>query len=71
MRIDYKILKPAREGLIVRDPLTLKALDAKGEKKPWHARGGTYWRRRFSDGDVVEVLPDQPKKVAPKKKGDE
>lgn len=42
-----------REGLIVRDPTTGKALDAAGEKKPL----SSYWRRRLSDGDVQTKAP--------------
>jgi hypothetical protein len=68
MRDDYKILKPARPGLRVVDPITKKPLAEEGEKKPWYGRGGTYWRRRFKDGDVVEV-PEKPK-AAKKLKGD-
>lgn len=43
-------LRPAREGLIVRDPVTHAALAPEGESKPLN----TYWRRRLRDGDVVE-----------------
>ena len=50
-------LKPAREGLIVRDPDTLKALSQKGEAK----RLTTYWRRRLLAGEVVKV-GDKPRK---------
>jgi hypothetical protein len=38
-----------RTGLIVRDPITLRPLDAGGEIKPWT----TYWRRRARCGDVM------------------
>ncbi len=46
-------VKPARNGLIVRDPQTGKPLSAEGEQKP----DTTYWRRRLRDGDVVASTP--------------
>lgn len=48
-------LKP-RAGLIVRDPETRLPLAAAGEVKPRMS----YWLRRLSDGDVVEVVPASP-----------
>lgn len=42
-------LKPATEGLVVRDPHTKRPLAAAGEMKTLD----TYWRRRLADGDVV------------------
>ena len=42
-----------REGLIVRDPISLTPLPAEGMTKPWRGRGGTYWRRRVMSGDVT------------------
>lgn len=44
-------LKPARENLIVRDPINQTALSHEGEEKPDTA----YWRRRIHDGDVVVI----------------
>jgi hypothetical protein len=46
-------VKPARPGLVVRDPVTLKPLAEKGESKP----RDNYWRRRLKANDVVECPP--------------
>lgn len=43
-------VKPAK-GLLVRDPITGRHLDKKGETKPKNA----YWMRRLAAGDVIEV----------------
>jgi hypothetical protein len=51
-------IKPAREGLIVRDPITLKQLAAEGEQKPT----SSYWLRRIRDNDVVEVSAARKRK---------
>lgn len=37
-----------KDGVLVKDPVTGKPLDAEGEEKP----DTTYWRRRLKDGDV-------------------
>lgn len=47
-------IKPARAGLIVRDPVTFEPLPAEGAEKP----RDQYWLRRLRDGDVIEV--DKP-----------
>lgn len=47
-------IKPARAGLIVRDPVTCEPLPAEGAEKP----RDQYWLRRLRDGDVIEV--DKP-----------
>ncbi len=44
-------IKPVDPLVTVRDPLTRKALAAKGEEKP----RSPYWIRRLADRDVVEV----------------
>lgn len=46
-------IKPAREGLVVRDPLTGAPLNAAGEIKSRDA----HWLRRLAAGDVVEAAP--------------
>lgn len=51
-------LRPSREGLIVRDPVTLKPLNPAGELKPL----STYWLRRLRDGSAVVVEKPEPKK---------
>lgn len=58
MSVDRKRLRPSREGLIVRDPITLKPLAADGELKPLSA----YWLRRLRDGSAVIVKTPEPKK---------
>lgn len=44
-------IKPAKDGLIVRDPITTRPLDAEGESKPRNK----HWLRRLKDKDVVEA----------------
>lgn len=44
-------VKPARKGLLVRDPLTMKHVPEKGMEVPDHP----YWLRRERDGDIVIV----------------
>lgn len=51
-------IKPAREGLIVRDPNTGIALKAEGESKP----RSRYWLKRLRDKDVVAVPPNALKR---------
>lgn len=55
--IDTLILKPATEGLIVRDPVTGRPLAAEGEHKPF----SKYWAARLRDGDVVTTAFDEIK----------
>lgn len=60
-------LKPAKKDLIVRDPETGRALDAKGEQKPRNS----YWVNRLNDEDVIDmdatVKADDKKEATPKK----
>lgn len=58
-------VKPAREGLVVRDVVTGQSLPAEGASVP----RSSYWMRRLRDGDVVEAKPPK-KKSAPKPQGD-
>ncbi|WP_084605491.1 DUF2635 domain-containing protein [Psychromonas aquimarina] len=51
-------IKPNVKGKIVRDPITYEALKPAGEVKPRNS----YWLRRISDGDVVELSTDKHKK---------
>jgi len=44
-------IKPARDNLIVRDPINGEPLPVAGAAKPRNR----YWIRRLNDGDVVEV----------------
>lgn len=57
-------IKPAREGLIVRDPKTRQPLAADGEVKPQ----STYWFRRKRDGDVVVIEPEDKPDAKPEDK---
>ncbi len=52
------LLKPSRPGLIVRDPKTMKPLDAEGELKPANS---VYWLRRLADGDVLVIAAEDEK----------
>ncbi|WP_421209996.1 DUF2635 domain-containing protein [Aeromonas enteropelogenes] len=54
-------IKPA-PGCLVRDPRTLKPLDAEGETKP----KTPYWLRRLREGSVVKI--DRPKASTAKPK---
>ena len=63
-------LKPARQGLIVRDPITKRPLKKEGEK----VSKSTYWLRRLKEGSVIEIkaaakpaAPRQEKKDGGKK----
>jgi hypothetical protein len=53
-----KTLKPARPGLLVRDPVTKRALPPEGAQVTF----SSYWVRRLDEGDVLEVatnlIPD-------------
>lgn len=55
-------VKPARAGLIVRDPETMKQLPDDGAEVPVNS----YWIRRLRDGDVVEVEARTKKLAATK-----
>lgn len=50
--MENRYLKPA-PGALVRDPFTMKPLDAEGEWKPMLP----YWRRRIRQQDVAEATP--------------
>lgn len=53
-------LKPAKPGLIVRDPKTRRPLPEEGRE----VNLDSFWRRRLRDGDVVEVKSAPPAKAA-------
>lgn len=54
-------LDAAGEIVLVRDPASLKPLDASGEWKP----SNQFWARRIRDGDVIEVEPELADEIAP------
>jgi hypothetical protein len=54
-------IKPARDGLVVRDPVTREAIPAEGAEVP----ASTYWRRRLRDGDVIMMDPKPPRRARP------
>ncbi len=54
--MEKMFVAPAREGLIVRDPITLELLAAGGAWVPCD----TYWMRALGCGDVVEKTPTIP-----------
>lgn len=65
-------IKPASEGLIVRDPVTRDPLAAAGEEKPRNK----YWLAREADRSVIQVEKPVAKAEAPatrsqKKEGDQ
>lgn len=60
-------LKPANgpdgKPVHIRDPLSLKPLDARGEWKSL----SPYWSRRIRDNEVIDATADAPKAVKPGK----
>jgi len=62
------LLRPARDGLLVRDPTTGIPLPAAGAECTLTGPAGRYWRRRLRDGDVIEVTEEEAPK-APKRRG--
>lgn len=48
---DTMFIKPARPGLIVRDPVTREALPTEGREVP----RSSFWIRRLTAGDVVDA----------------
>lgn len=56
------IVKPAKSGLVIRDPFTKRALADEGGRVP----DTSFWRRRIADGDVVLVEErDEPTGLEP------
>jgi len=51
------ILRPARDGLVVRDPKTRLPLPPEGRELN---KDDPYWIRRLADGDVVIGAPVAP-----------
>jgi hypothetical protein len=56
-------LKPAKDELLVRDPVTKRHLKAEGEEKDLN----NYWARRIMCGDVL-VVPEKLAAEDPKAK---
>ena len=56
---EYKFLKP-KEGLIVRDPVTLAIMPEQGMEVPYFGTQGTYYKRRVQCGDCIIV--EKPKR---------
>lgn len=65
-----KFLIP-KDGLIVRDPLSMAPLPPKGMLKPFIGSAGRYWRRRVNCGDVTikEEIINKPKQRKVEEKG--
>jgi hypothetical protein len=57
-------VKPAKQGLLVRDPKSLKFLPAEGALVDLDT---TYWNRRLRSGDIV-IVEEAPAEPAGKKK---
>lgn len=53
----FKVLKPSREDLKVFDPATKLHLPKEGKK----VKLTSYWRRRLSCGDCLEVKEEEKK----------
>lgn len=56
---EFKI-KPTSKDVIVRDPISRKPLDMKGEVKS----RDVYWLRRLQDKSVIEMIDADKKKGA-------
>jgi hypothetical protein len=63
MKFKKFFVKPARDGLIIRDPRTLKPLKMEGEMKPRNS----YWLRRIKDEDVIIEVQSSSKPKTSKK----
>lgn len=63
-----KYVKPAHKGLIVRYPGNMAILPEKGGWVPMEKKEGRYWRRRFTDGSIVECNPPTKKTAKIEKK---
>lgn len=57
--MDIKVLKPTDPEITVRDPKTREQLPKEGKA----VRMTTFWRRRISDGSVIEVMATPPTEV--------
>lgn len=55
--MERKILKPGKDGLLVRDPVTKRHLKPEGEEKEMT----NYWVRRVICGDAVVVEAEEAK----------
>lgn len=55
-----RYVKPARVGLVVRQPHNGKPLPDEGDFVNWSG----YWMRRKAEGSIVEVKPPKPKAKA-------
>ena len=49
-------IKPAKENLIIRDPVTFEILPKKGKEITPKDANFFYWKRRIIEGDVIEVI---------------
>lgn len=56
-----RFIKPAREGLLVRQPASGRALPAEGAWVHWSG----YWVRRKKEGSVVDAKPPTKAKAKP------
>ena len=53
-----KIVRPARAGLVVLDPASLRPVPEEGAVVPWNS----YWQRRVNEGGLVVVDDSKPKR---------
>ncbi|WP_046079639.1 DUF2635 domain-containing protein [Halomonas sp. HG01] len=58
-----RYVKPARQGLVVRQPHNARPLPAEGAWVAWNS----YWMRRMAEGSVVKGTPPKPAKRTPAK----
>lgn len=65
---EFEFLVPARDGLIVRDPITKEPLPSSGAIKTMIGPEGRFWRRRIKVGDALikQKPPAQSEAELPK-----
>jgi hypothetical protein len=61
MTVTKRYIKPAREGLVVRQPQNGRPLPPEGVSVDWSG----YWARRKAEGSIVEAKPPAKPKAKP------
>ncbi len=61
MTVTKRYIKPAREGLVVRQPQNGRPLPAEGAWVDWSG----HWARRKAEGSIVEAKPPAKTKAKP------
>lgn len=56
-----RYIKPAKPGLVVRQPHNARPLPDDGAEVEWNS----HWMRRLADGSVVKATPPKTPKAKP------